>query len=307
MRRLSLLMAMVLLVPMPAFAGGSWLDTPDEFIELGEEVELVGYVGLGTSTDWSQRGFAAYLNLTPSSEGETHFVRVAPVEIRPTGLGGYLSHRVYVRFTVPTDIDPGVYAVSVQGPEGEGLGDLIGAFLTLGQRGPLPQNIEWPLDEPLIALLPDYATITGPGFAVLVGELRAGRYPAGAHQFLLDPSVLEQPGVVTIPSTTPAYVTSTTAAVTAATTALPTASTSAPAPSFVPRTVPTAGQPGVPLVLLIASGLVILVALAGGIALAARRREVLVVLDRLPVATPFPTDGGEGFDDYVAVDDQTRH
>ena len=40
-----LVLAMVALTPIASAGGGSWMRTPDESIEPGEDVEFVGYVG----------------------------------------------------------------------------------------------------------------------------------------------------------------------------------------------------------------------------------------------------------------------
>lgn len=203
-RFVALVVAMVVAVAPVASAGGSWMRTPDESVEPGEMVEFVGYV----SADNANEGpWYAYLHTGQS------VVSLGAVTIESTGLGGYLSHRVYLAFTVPSALPNGSYPIWVQiGAEYSDdqrayLGDLIGAVVEVG----LPtsnRHFEWPADEPLVASLPPDAVLTGPGWEITAGEIRQGFYPKCSWGCLLDPSVVRREGV-TIVDASPSWATTT--------------------------------------------------------------------------------------------------
>lgn len=164
----------------------------------GDEVEAVAYVG--ASVPEREDAFIARLDLVPltddvqavAGEGGTarhDWHELGPVTVESTRLSGYLNSRVSIRFQVPAGLEPGRYEVAVRDESGGYLGDLIGMILHVGTQ-PEALSYEWPLDEALITELPDDAVIAGPGFSVPVGELRAGRYPAGAEDFMLHPETL---------------------------------------------------------------------------------------------------------------------
>lgn len=167
----------------------SWMGATEESYDSGDEVTAVGYVG--ASADDDNKVFMARLNLVPVAAMTESTLPIwhelGPVTIDPTGLGGYLSHRVSLTLTLPDDLAPGTYEVSVRTGPDDYFGDLIGLLLTVGMEAPYPMSHEWPLDEPFIAELPDDAIITGPGFMVSAADLRAGRYPGGAEAFMLNP------------------------------------------------------------------------------------------------------------------------
>lgn len=157
-RFIVVVVAIVVGVTPAASAGGSWMRTPDESVEPGETVEFVGYVGAENADEGP---WFAYLNTFEA------VIALGPVTIEPTGLGGYLSHRVYLQFTVPSTLASGYYSVSVQnGTEFTDdqrvfLGDLIGAAFEVGAVAS-GQSFEWPVDEPLVAALPSDAVLIGP-------------------------------------------------------------------------------------------------------------------------------------------------
>ncbi|MEX0667508.1 MAG: hypothetical protein WD313_04195 [Acidimicrobiia bacterium] len=189
-----LIFAMVVAVAPMASAGGSWMDTPDEYVEPGETVEFVGYVGAENADDGP---WYAFLNTGGA------IVALGPVTIETTGLGGYLSHRVYLRFTVPSTMTTGSYGISVQnGPEfsedrTEFLGDLVGAVVEVGTVQ-TPSYYPWPIDEPLVASLPAHAVMAGPDWEITVGEIRHGIYPKCQWGCLLDPTVLRREDVTIV-------------------------------------------------------------------------------------------------------------
>jgi hypothetical protein len=207
MRRLAfgLALAIPLFVtnPLSVSAGGSWMETTKDSYEEGDKVIAVGYVAAGLAEG---EYLIAYLVIPGQASEESQRLEVGRASVEPSGLLGYLSNRVYVEFTIPEIPEPGIYELAVRRSDGEFHGDLIGASLHIGVEPDYPKSVEWPLDEPLIAELPEDAMISGPGFSVLVSDLRKGIYPPGAASFMLDPSLLDQDGVVTttisIPSTT---------------------------------------------------------------------------------------------------------
>ena len=222
-RFVALVVAMVVAVAPVASAGGSWMRTPDESVEPGEMVEFVGYVGADNANEGP---WYAYLNT-----GES-VVSLGAVTVASTGLGGYLSHRVYLAFTVPSNLSNGSYQIRVQnGAEYSDdqrvyLGDLIGAVVEVG----LPtsnRHFEWPADEPLVASLPPDALLTGPGWEITAGEIRQGLYPKCTWGCLLDPSVVRREGA-TIVDASPSGATTTSIDAISSSTTVPVLSGPAP-------------------------------------------------------------------------------
>ena len=206
LRRMLILMALGILLPLslPAAAGGSWMESPHERIEAGDETIFVGYVQMPRD-GWEDLEWVATLSGPMPEVVNQHSVLpevmvVGPVTLDPTGIGGYLGLRVSVAVTLPDDMEAGVYSLDVRGPGGEFLSDLIGAMFAVGLEPESEKWLEWALDEPLIAELPDHAMVAGPGFAISAADLRAGRYPMGAEMFLRDPSILDQSDVEFVPS-----------------------------------------------------------------------------------------------------------
>lgn len=199
-----LVAALVVAIAPAASAGGTWMDTPDQYVEPGEQVEFVGYVAAENADDGP---WYAYLNIGGA------IVALGPVTIETTGLGGYLSHRVYLAFSVPSTMTTGSYGISVQnGTEynenrTEFLGDLIGAVVEVGMVR-TSSYYPWPLDEPLVASLPPDAVMAGPDWEITVGEIRRGFYPRCQWGCLLDPTVLRREDV-TIVDAPPSWATTT--------------------------------------------------------------------------------------------------
>ena len=226
-RFIVLVFAVVVAVMPVAAAGGSWMRTPDDFVEPGETVEFVGYVGAENADEGR---WHAYLS-TPQA-----VVALGPVTIEPTGLGGYLSPRVYLRFTVPSTLAEGSYEVLVQSgsefieDQRVYLGDLIGAAFEVGSAT-TQRPFEWPLDEPLVAALASDAVLIGPDWEITVGEVRQGLYPRCRWGCLLDTTVLRREDV-TIIDAPPSWATTTAPSVTTptsvATTSLSTTALSDP-------------------------------------------------------------------------------
>lgn len=190
------LLAGILFIGLPAAAGGSWMYTVEDSYEAGEEVTAVGYVGATASDEV----LTARMDLNPAATEESQpvWLEIGSVTMSSTGLGGYLGTRLSLTFDLPADLPDGTYVVVVNDAEGSFFGDLIGASVNVGITSPEPRWLEWPLDEPLISLLSDETVISGPGFAVPVGELRSGAYPPGAESFMLHPERL--PEIATEPA-----------------------------------------------------------------------------------------------------------
>jgi hypothetical protein len=259
-----------------ASAGGSSMHTPDEFVEPGEIVEFVGYVGAENADDGPWNAFL-----------DTHEAAIAlgPVTIEATGLGGYLSYRVYLKFVVPPTLEAGSYWVSVQN-ESEFtaqqrvyLGDLIGALVEVGSIGST-RLFDWPLDEPLVQALPSHAVLVGPDWEITAGEVRSGIYPRCEWGCLLDPTILQREGVTIVDVRpywqTPAAVPTTAPPSTTTTTALSIASVAAPdgvGSDTETTEVTTSAVPQSPLSDLVPITAGILLAVAVSFMAAARSRE----------------------------------
>lgn len=307
MRRLAIVTFLVTLVsPLTALGGGmTSMRSPDDFVEPGETVEMVAYENV-SSFQFSQAPWVAQLSLTSfARSGEPDWLRVGEVHITPVTWSGYGTHRLYVTFVVPADLATGEYGLRIVNETGDEL-QWVWGYLKVGLPvGQEESQYEWPLDEPLVAKLPFWATLVPTWPGVLVKDIRAGRYPPDAAQYLLDPSVLDGPGIVFLaPTTTTApfaqVASTTTPKVTTTVTMVettPTALRATRADSVV--------EPGaLPAVV---AALIMLVGVGALVWLAARGREMHVVLGGRPITSPPPTDGSEGLDDHITTDNQARH
>jgi len=217
MRRLIALASVLSLGLVPALvagAGGTWLYTLEDSYDPGDEVTAVGYVGTAIADD----PVLARMSVAPLRRNgelaDTGWIELGPVTLEPTGLSGYLETRVSISFTLPEELEPGTYMIDVRTQSGDFFGDLLGTHVIVGAGGPSdPRWIEWALDDPLIAELPDNAVIAGPGFAVSVATLKAGHYPTESDAFMLHPedlppitSTAVPPFVVQEPSAQPAAI-----------------------------------------------------------------------------------------------------
>jgi len=168
-------------VPAPAAAGGTWLAPVRDRYEVGGSATLVAYVGRGTP-GWLDEGpYYGYLHEAgkapggPSPTGEP----LGRLEIVETGASGWTALRVSVEVPL-TGLAPGRYEVGYcNDPCRNGLGDLIGSrTINVGVDAAEPVVREWPLDEPLIAILAPAALVSGPGYLAPASEIRAGRVVA---------------------------------------------------------------------------------------------------------------------------------
>jgi len=198
-----LLVVHTLVSAPPALAGGSWMKTPDQEVERGEEVEMVGYVWAPDVPPVEESQWLAHLNLAPMplhESVESRLMPLGPVTVERSGLSAYLKYRVSLTFTVPDGLEPGIYIVTVANEQGDYLGDLIGAGLAIGVE-PWPPEYEWPVDEPLVAQLPDNAWLRGPNWEITAGQVERKIYPVCQWSCFLDPSIMDDPRAVMIDAT----------------------------------------------------------------------------------------------------------
>jgi hypothetical protein len=232
------------------------MQSPDDRIEPGEEVQLLAYVGTADGSLTTGYRGEATLNLPISSS-------LGPVLVEQTGWA-YLNYRVSLTFTVPSELPWGTYFISVRDETGGYIADVIGGDIAVGIPGGTAYY-DWPLDEPLVAQLPDDAIMFGPDYEITVGELRRGIFPRCAW-CLLDPSVLDNPGVRVIDAT-PSWATTTTTAPSTTTTestetsvaVLPSAAITIEAPP-----IPKASGSDSPWVVAVASAVVLVCLLLAG-------------------------------------------
>ena len=306
MRRLAIVVTLVLILGLPsaAFGGGmTAMRSPDEFVEPGETVEMVAYENV-PEAQLMEGPWVAHLALEPMADSvEPQWLRLGEVEITPVKWSGYGTHRVYVTFQVPADLAVGIYGVGIFNNAGDNL-EWVSGWVKIGLPvGQEEAHYDWPLDEPLVAKLPFWATLTSPPQGALVKDLRAGRYPASAAQFLLDPTILNDPGITLVAATTTTVQEPTTTA--APTTAPPTTASSDPSQStstLAPSGIVSDDDAALPTLVTM---VLMAIGVGGLVLLATRRREVHIVLGVRPVAAPPPTDGGERIDDYISADNQT--
>ena len=251
---LMLVIVQTIAIATAAYAGGTWMKTPDQEVAPGEEVDLVGYVGAADAPRVEESQWLARLNLAPMPEHgsvEPRWMPLGPVTVERSGLGGYLEYRVSLTFTVPDVLEPGNYMIAVSNEAGDYLGDLIGASLAIGVE-PWPPSYEWPRDEPLVAQLPDHAWLRGPNWEITAGQVKRKIYPICQWSCFLDPSNMDDPRVVMIDATptwatmtSPTTTTSTAANVestTATTTAVPALKIPLASPRGMAAPVPIEGR-----------------------------------------------------------------
>jgi len=202
---LVLVFVLTIVIVPAAMAGGSWMETPDQQVEPGEEVDLVAYIWASEDSSAEESQWLAHFNLEPipvQGSVEQRLMPLGPVTVERSGLGAYLQYRVSLTFTVPEGLEPGHYMVIVANDQGHNLGDLIGADLAIGVE-PWPPSYEWPVDEPLVAQLPDNAWLRGPNWEITAGQVKRKIYPICEWPCILDPSILDDPRAVLVDATPP--------------------------------------------------------------------------------------------------------
>jgi hypothetical protein len=216
---LSLVVHLLVLAPA-ALAGGTWMKTPDQEVEPGEKVDLVGYVWAPDVPPVEESRWLAHLNLAPMpfhESVESRLIPLGPVTVERSGLSAYLKYRVSLTLTVPDGLAPGIYVITVANEHGDYLGDLIGAGLAIGVE-PWPPEYEWPVDEPLVAQLPDDAWLRGPNWEITAGQVERKIYPVCQWSCFLDPSIVDDPRAIMIDAT-PTWATTTSTSTTTSTVA----------------------------------------------------------------------------------------
>jgi len=162
----------------PVSAGGSWFTPVEDRYEAGEEATMVGYTG-GGDYGWVEDG--PFFGFLVDSNDNGEMVIDGPrrplgeIELEDTGDGGYLRLRASITFTVPADLEPGVYWLDYCNADcTQRLGDLIGGIVHVGADPAFEVSREWPLDDPEVANLDGRARLSGPGFDVAASDVRAG-------------------------------------------------------------------------------------------------------------------------------------
>jgi hypothetical protein len=158
------------LAPGVAHAGGSPFYPGLDRYEPGDQVTFVGYTG-GGQLGWIEDGpFYGYLALEPGTAAPAYynggaagpFLRSGPMELHETGRGGWLSLRLAVTFTLPDDLQPGVYSVGYcNDPCTTGLGDLTDGVVAVGVALKVAPVRGWPADDPALVGAP--ASVAPPG------------------------------------------------------------------------------------------------------------------------------------------------
>lgn len=210
MRRTLVVLAAAVLtlsLALAAHAGPSWLYTPGNSYSPGDRVILVGYTSY-LDDDQARQTWTGVLQRWDSALATNGPVlEVMPVSVEPAGIGNHVLYRVSVDLRLPTNLQPAEYLVTFlnEGGNADHIGDLYGGVVHVGVEPSGVRYVDWPLDEPLVAELPDDVVLQGPGMGMTAGDLRAGRYPFGAEAFMLDPSILDQPEIEFFgpPATTP--------------------------------------------------------------------------------------------------------
>lgn len=129
----------------PASAGGSWIHPLEDRYEPGDPAVLQGGFGPG-QLGWIEDGpFYAFLRVDPAAveaaapEGWPYIdpsdLLLGELQIEP---GGSWEMMATVEFVVP-DVEPGLYdVVYCNDPCTDGIGDLIGGTVSIGQDPPRP-------------------------------------------------------------------------------------------------------------------------------------------------------------------------
>jgi hypothetical protein len=161
---------------VPASAGGSWFTPVEDRYEPGEEATMVGYTG-GGAYGWVDDGpfFGFLVDSNDNGEMVVDGPRrpLGEIELEDTGEGGYLRLRASITFTIPADIEPGMYWLDYCNADcSERLGDLIGGIIHVGVDPEFAVSREWSLDDPEVANLDDGARLSGPGFDVAAADVR---------------------------------------------------------------------------------------------------------------------------------------
>jgi hypothetical protein len=180
--------ASVILTATPALAGGSLIYPVHDRYEAGDSATLVGYgTGSGTLGSVADGPFFGYLRTTHRSDADSGpwaemapftprptDLPLGPVDVTPTGKGGYLEYRVAFRFTIPSWLAPGTYPVLYCNADcTKGIADLMNGWINVGVDPAGPITRSWPTDEPEIANLQPNTTLSGPGWTVTASELQS--------------------------------------------------------------------------------------------------------------------------------------
>lgn len=132
-----LVAAVVILLPQPAEAGGSWLETERQYYTVGDHVVARGTFGRGSLEGRVSDGpFYAYL--TPGDRDWEALPTEDAIHLGPMTIaeatGSYCCWVARVEFTVP-DVTPGRYWIDYCNDPCtiDGIGDLIGGMIFVGE------------------------------------------------------------------------------------------------------------------------------------------------------------------------------
>jgi hypothetical protein len=132
-RALTAGVALLLLVQGPARAGGSWFDLDwDRVYVPGEAVTTTAQFSNGQQAPVSAGPWTAYLRPEDEASGVDE-IELGPVAIEE---GACCPWVATLTFTVP-DVPTGTYWIDVRNAAGEGVGDLIGAQITIAPSAEL--------------------------------------------------------------------------------------------------------------------------------------------------------------------------
>jgi len=130
-----------LVVASTAAAGGSWFRPTETDIQPGDSVTMVGFSGFGPDEGNVGDPFYGYLEIDPSQSlaeyPQVHpgMLPVGQITVTRTGEAGYAAYRLHLRFTVPSDLTPGLYNfMYCNDPCTDTFGELIsGSPLAIGE------------------------------------------------------------------------------------------------------------------------------------------------------------------------------
>ena len=200
MRRTLIVLAAAVLtlgLALAAHAGPSWLHTPGNSYSPGDRVTLVGYTSY-LDDDQARQTWTGVLQRWDSAlDTNVPVLELMPVSVEPAGIGNHVLYSAGWRLVGSLKSTETRYLVTFLNERGntDHIGDLYGGVVHVGVEPRGVRYVDWPLDEPLIAELPDDVVLQGAGMGVTAEDLRAGRYPFGAEAFMLDPSILDHPGI----------------------------------------------------------------------------------------------------------------
>jgi hypothetical protein len=174
--------------PPAAAGGGDFLEPARDRYEPGQTVTMIGY-GVSYAdpeATWRREPYYGYLRAADPG-GTAHFpdrsfpgLRVGRVTVQEVAPHGDRDLRVSLEFSLPGELPPGMYLVTVCTDEcATTLGWFIDSAVYVGIDPPERVVRSWPLTDPAIRWLEADALLNGPrGLPpVTAADVRAGRVP----------------------------------------------------------------------------------------------------------------------------------